>query len=165
MICYICRQLVREELSQDHHLVPQSVGMTPNDSEANLKTLHSGCHHNLHRIAERILHGQSGLAQDLSESLFPNDSGSARRMLEAAHLCATEMQAARDGDRDLPDIVSVSFEIPRQVYLRLRTMGIEWNGGRLGVAPMLRYICYQMTEKHFAERDSAVPTIIERNFD
>jgi len=100
--------------------------------------------------------GKTGEALDMASVLFLEDpydpkSGSARRLLELAQICAREMVALKDGERLLPERVRVSFDVHRSVFTRLKIMGIEWNAGRPGMAPMLREVCKTITDKHFDE--------------
>lgn len=161
MQCAICREALPPELVQEHHAVPQSVGRKPDDSERNLIRLCSGCHHDLHRIAERILKGATSRATDLAGGKFPGDSGAQRRMLHYAELVAVEMRAMREGERDLPETVKVTIEMPRHLFNQLRIMSMEANGGNTrGLQPFLRMTLALVARKHFAEQGSREPKLM-----
>jgi len=135
--CSVCRDPYPVELLQEHHINPQAAGGS--DAEDNLTLLCAGCHHNLHRISEMILRGAVAKAEDVAALAYRTNTAAINAILRLAKICAREMKALREGDADLPPMVMVTMELPRDVVTRLKLMAYEWNGSKPGLRPFLRH--------------------------
>ncbi len=104
-------------------------------------------------MVAQLLKGNDGAVADLAAILFADDNaGAEKRIVGLARIVARETILMREGEREMPEVMRVSFEIPRSVYMRLRVMGMEFNAGRPGMAPLLRSLVTRMTDKHFSLR-------------
>lgn len=142
--CSICTEELPAEFGQEHHIRPQAVGKAADNREENLAFLCSGCHHTLHRVAEMMLRGDAQRASVLAGDYW---HVGLKRALTMAALVADEMRAMREGERDMPEVVSISVEIPRDVYIQFRIMAAELNGGRPGMQPLLRSLILSAVQK------------------
>lgn len=127
--CGVCEDMTPAAFADRHHITPQSTGKAADNSDENLIWLCSGCHQNLHTLSYYLLKGRTGEARDLAETVY--DSVSAvRKILEYAGHVAREIVAMREGERELPAMVAISFELPRELYTVLKLMSLERRGHR-----------------------------------
>lgn len=123
---------------QEHHVKPQAADGS--DDKWNLTLLCAGCHHNLHRLSEIILRGQSSRAEDIARQAYPSNGKAVRNIMELSAICAREMQAIREGEGSLPEMMMVGIELPREEVVKLKLQAYEWNNSKAGLRPYLRYV-------------------------
>lgn len=116
--CWVCGVVLPIELAQEHHRNPQSVGAFADNSDENLIHLDAGCHHNLHRLGERIFHGEPDRARDLAEQVY--SGGAVARILELAQHDAAERIALKEGERDPTALVDLTLSgVAREITVLL----------------------------------------------
>lgn len=109
--CHICTSIVPITFDQQHHVVPQAAGGT----DGQTVQLCSGCHHNLHRLADMMVGGRAGLAEDSAEIAYP-DARIRARAFALAKTAAEYMVLKRDGlDGQLAQHLQVGVEMTRYV--------------------------------------------------
>lgn len=156
--CGVCQSKVPAAFADRHHVTPQSVGSSPDNSSDNLIWLCSGCHQNLHTLSHFIIRGAMGEAKDLALSYY-NENKHARRVLVLAKHAAQEMVAVREGERDLPETVQISVEVPREIFTLLKLMSIEARGHRQ-FSPFIRDHLLGLARKYKdTEEDSNLPEV------
>ncbi len=161
MLCGVCRTVTPLMLMDGHHITPQSVGLFPDNSDDNMVMLCRGCHQSLHTFGGLISHGKSVQALDLAQDIMPNQ-GSVKRIMDLANHVAAEMIAMREGERDLPAIVSVQVDVPREVFVALRLMSLE-NMGPRQFGPFLRNVLVQMSKKAEGRNGEDIPDMVHKD--
>jgi hypothetical protein len=130
--CHICTSVVPITFEQQHHVVPQAAGGT----DGQTVQLCSGCHHNLHRLADLMVGGRAGLAEDSAEIAYP-DARIRARAFALAKTVAEYMVLKRDGAVDSGRPARVMIELPIPVKLAAQMIANEHRGQRgrpLGLA-------------------------------
>lgn len=149
IICYVCRNNVPVAFKQDHHKRPQAAGGGPMDEVQ----LCSGCHHNLHRIADMLMHGKSGLAEDSAKIAYP-DLQVRARAFELAQLVVEWMTAKKDGKLSPLSEAPVMILLPLPVKQAAQLMAREMRGstGRpLGLATFIRMMVCEAVYRKFPQ--------------
>ena len=133
--CAGCLEFYPIELLQAHH-----VDLHSQSEETTM--LCAGCHHNLHRIAERLSKGKHEKAVELVEGAYPASKKAQKRVLDLASRIAKSMVSIREGKAKLSETVKVSIEleIPRNLLIKLKLQAYEWNGSKAGLRPYLRHL-------------------------
>lgn len=117
---------------QQHHVVPQAAGGTDGETVQ----LCSGCHHNLHRLADMMVGGRAGLAEDSAEIAYP-DPRIRERAFALAKTVAEYMVLKRDGAVDSGRPARIMVELPIDIKLAAQLIAQEHKGQRgrpLGLA-------------------------------
>lgn len=130
--CHICTSVVPITFEQQHHVVPQAAGGT----DGQTVQLCPGCHSNLHRLADMMVGGRAGLAEDSAEIAYP-DARIRARAFALAKTVAEYMVLKRDGAVDSGRPARLMIELPIPVKLAAQMIANEHQGQRgrpLGLA-------------------------------
>ena len=130
--CHICNAIVPITFDQQHHVVPQAAGGTNGQTVQ----LCSGCHHNLHRLADMLVGGRAALAEDSAEIAYP-DPHVRERAFALAKTAAEYMVLKRDGAVETGRPARVIVELPIDIKLAAQMIANEHRsakGRRLGLA-------------------------------
>lgn len=93
IICYICKKVVPYNLKVPHHKIPQCAG----GGDKDIVYLHSGCHDDMHKVANMLLHGKDSSAQETAAAAYPYSMQKQQRMLELAQLVAKSYRGKKEG--------------------------------------------------------------------
>lgn len=96
----------------------------------------AGCHQSLHRVAEMLMGGKAGLADDSVRVMY-TDPSARERMFALANVVVQFMTLKRDGKIESGESVSVMIELPPQVKLAADMIAHDHKGPtgrRLGLA-------------------------------
>lgn len=146
--CGICKRPVPSRLSQSHHIIPQKAGAKADNSPQNLINLCSSCHHNLHRLAEMIMHDpRNGMeeASDCANIFYPKPHV-ANRVLEYATICAKAFMSGNVSEEAV-----ISYSIDRETYIKLRVVAKDSSGS---VAAFMREITNRIVETRYGKTET-----------
>jgi hypothetical protein len=130
--CHICTCIVPVTFEQQHHVVPQAAGGTDGET----RQLCAGCHANLHRLADMMLGGRAGWAEDSAAMLYP-DPTVRERAFALAKTVTEFMVLKRDGAVADGRPARVLIELPVKVKLAAQMIANEHRGSKgrnLGLA-------------------------------
>ena len=130
--CYIEGKQYPRATCHIHHRKPRHAGGA--DDADNLVWLCADAHQIVHRIAQLMKAGKSGIAMDLASSSYPTPSQRAR-LMEVVREEITSSQEAKETGAG-KDVIIVEVPIPRTEYMRLKTMVHDYrsNGKKLSIA-------------------------------
>jgi HNH endonuclease len=152
--CYVCAQMVPDELSHDHHKIPRLAA--GGDEPENRLKLCSSCHNNTHRIAELIKSGKAGIANDISRAAYP-DLQVRERLFELVRLVAEAMILKADG-KVLVEETVLSITLPMKTYTQIRLIANEHinpvTGRSMGVDPYVRNLIAGHVKQILKEGDT-----------
>lgn len=149
--CHICTSIVPVTFDQEHHVVPQAAGGT----DGQTVQLCSGCHHNLHRLADMMVGGRAGLAEDSAEIAYP-DARIRARAFALAKTAAEYMVLKRDGAVDSGRPARVMIELPVDVKLAAQMIANEHRnqkGRRLGLATWIAALVKREVYRQYPHLD------------
>ena len=156
--CGVCDKMTPAAFADRHHITPQATGKVVDNSDDNLIWLCSGCHQNLHALSHYLLKGRIGEAKDLADTEY-DSAVSVRKILEYAGHVAKEIIAMREGERDLPALVSISFEVPRHLYTTLKLMSLERRGHRQ-LTPFIReHLALLASKCNYDQSENDLPQV------
>jgi len=152
--CHICDSIVPVTFEQQHHVVPQAAG----GRDGATVQLCSGCHANLHRLADMMMGGNAGLADDSANIAYPD-----RRIRERAFTLAKTiveyMVLKRDGKVDASHPVRIMIELPIPIKLAAQMIANEHRGPtgrRLGLASWIAALVKQAVYQRYPHLDPAL---------
>jgi hypothetical protein len=121
--CHVCTAVVPGTFEQRHHVVPQAAG----GQRGPTVQLCSGCHHNIHRIADMLIGGRATLAEDSAAITYPDDAVR-KRAFSLARTVAEYMVLKRDGKIESGHPLRVMIELPVPVKLAAQIIAQEHRG-------------------------------------
>lgn len=130
--CRVCNDVVPVTFEQQHHVIPQAAG----GKDGQKVQLCSGCHANLHRLADMMCSGKAGLAEDSAAIAYP-DPKTRERAFALAKTVVEYMVLKRDGKVETDQPCRVMIELPIPVKLAAQMIANDHRGpkGRkLGLA-------------------------------
>jgi hypothetical protein len=130
--CHVCTSVVPVTFEQQHHVVPQAAG----GRDGRTVQLCSGCHADLHRLADMMLGGRAGLAEDSAAIAYP-DPKIRERAFALAKTVTEYMVLKRDGKVETGHPVRLMIELPIPIKLAAQMIANDHSGpsGRkLGLA-------------------------------
>jgi hypothetical protein len=134
VVCKVCGERTPMMFKQEHHEIPQAAVR-----DGQTISLCSGCHHNLHRIADMLRGGKAGLAEDSARVAYPDDRARAR-LFDLAKTVVAWMTMKRDGVVSSNEPVNVMVTLPAAIKLAAQQLANEQRGRtgrRLGLAPWI----------------------------
>lgn len=119
------------------------------DEADNLTFVCATCHNMIHRCAEAILAGRTGVANDLALQYVPNVIPMRERLLRLAGYAADMMRAAGDDPTAGPDDVVLQVVVPREIVQRLKLVIADRraNGRRVSMQAFLLALIVQQVQK------------------
>lgn len=130
--CHVCGSVVPITFEQQHHVVPQAAGGTDGET----LQLCAGCHANTHRLADMLLGGRAGWADDSAAILYPDPDVRARAFA-LAKTVTEYMALKRDGAVRDGRPARVLIELPVPVKMAAQIIANEHRGStgrKLGLA-------------------------------
>ncbi len=118
--CYICSELTRIELKEDHHVNPQATG----GSDGKQERLCLRCHKIMHIIAKLLLDGKSGSIRDILQETLPNNVKAQKKLSNLSFIVYQQLQLKKEGKLTV-DIEKITIEISSNTKQLLKLIAID----------------------------------------
>lgn len=152
--CHICTSVVPITFEQEHHVIPQAAGGTDGPT----RQLCAGCHQNLHRLADMMLGGRAGWAEDSAAMLYP-DPKIRERAFALAKTVTEYMVLKRDGAAADGRPARVMIELPVRVKLAAQMIANDHRGSqgrKLGLAAWIAALVKREVYRRYPHLDPSL---------
>lgn len=124
--CYICGKIIPRNLAVPHHVRPQAAG----GGDEDVVPLHSGCHDDMHKVANYLFSGKNNMAIETALSLYPHNRTAMTRMLDLAKEVAKWLRLKKDGfikGKEVKNNVEVKLDLSPKERSALFTLAKDSN--------------------------------------